>query len=52
MVKDAQGGVLPGAIVAAVYVASGLRVERTTDTTGRFFLPAVAVTTVRFQVFV
>jgi hypothetical protein len=30
VVKDDQGGVLPGATVAAVHVASGVRVERTT----------------------
>ena len=43
VVKDDQGGVLPGATVAAVHVASGLRVERTTDNAGRFFLPALPV---------
>ena len=43
MVKDDQGGVLPGATVAAVHVASGWRVERTTDDAGRFFLPALPV---------
>src|SRR5436309_5836971 len=43
VVKDDQGGVLPGAAVAAVHVASGLRVERTTDNAGRFFLPALPV---------
>jgi hypothetical protein len=43
VVKDAQGGVLPGAIVAAVHLASGLRVERTTDDAGRYFLPALPV---------
>src|SRR5438445_645687 len=31
VVKDAQGGVLPGALVTAVHVATSLRVERTTD---------------------
>jgi hypothetical protein len=43
VVKDDQGGVLPGATVAAVHVASGLRVERTTDNAGRFFPPAFPV---------
>ena len=41
VVKDAQGGVLPGAIVAAVRFESGLRVERVADGVGRFFLPAL-----------
>src|SRR5258708_32548864 len=43
VVKDAQGGVLPGALVTAVHVASSLRVERTTDNAGRFYLPALPV---------
>src|SRR3984893_3146801 len=43
VVKDAQVGGVPGATVAAVHVASGLRVERTTDNAGRFFLPALPV---------
>src|SRR5216684_2982976 len=43
VVKDSQGAVLPGATVAAVQLASGLRVERTTDDAGRFFLPAMPV---------
>jgi hypothetical protein len=43
VVKDVQGGVLPGATVAAVHLASRLRVERTTDSGGRFLLPALPV---------
>ena len=43
VVKDPLGGVLPGATVTAVHVASGLKVERTTDNAGRFFLPALPV---------
>src|ERR1700730_18645339 len=43
IVKDDQGGVLPGATVAAVHATSRLRVERTTDNAGRFFLPALPV---------
>jgi hypothetical protein len=43
VVKDVQGGVLPGAAVAALHIASGLRVVRTTDSGGRFLLLAVPV---------
>jgi hypothetical protein len=43
VVRDAQGGALPGATVVATHVSSGLMVARTTDTTGRFFLPALPV---------
>ena len=43
IVKDAQGGVLPGATVTAFHLASGQRVERVTDEVGRFFLPALQV---------
>ena len=43
VVKDAQGGALPGAVVTALRVATGLSVERTTDDAGRFFLPALPV---------
>jgi hypothetical protein len=43
VVKDAQGGVLPGATVVAQHVASSRKVERVTDEQGRFFLPALPV---------
>jgi hypothetical protein len=43
VVRDAQGGVLPGAKVTAVHLTSGLRVERISDAGGRFFLPALPV---------
>ena len=43
IVKDAQGGVLPGATVTAAHLASGQRVVRITDEVGRFFLPALQV---------
>jgi hypothetical protein len=43
VVKDASGGVLPGATVVARHAASGLVVERVTDGEGRFFLPALPV---------
>ncbi len=43
VVRDAQGGALPGATVAATHISSGLMVARTTDTTGRFFLAALPV---------
>jgi hypothetical protein len=43
VVKDAQGGVLPGVSVSAMHLASGLKVERLSDAAGRFFLPALPV---------
>ena len=43
VVKDVVGGVLPGATVTALHVASGFKVERTTDGGGRFLLPALPV---------
>jgi hypothetical protein len=41
VVRDASGGVLPGATVTATHAESGLVVERTTDEAGRFYLPAL-----------
>ena len=41
VVLDTGGGVLPGATVVATHPASGFTVERVTDVTGRFFLPAL-----------
>jgi hypothetical protein len=43
VVRDAQGGVLPGATVVALHVASGLKIERRADAQGRFFFPALPV---------
>jgi hypothetical protein len=43
VVKDAQGAVIPGAIVTATRVASGLKVERVSDAAGRFLLPGLPV---------
>ncbi|HEV3061944.1 MAG TPA: carboxypeptidase-like regulatory domain-containing protein [Vicinamibacterales bacterium] len=43
VVKDTQGALLPGAIVTAVDIATRATVERTTDQSGRFLLPALAV---------
>jgi hypothetical protein len=43
VVRDAQGGVLPGALVVVEHVESGARLERHTDSRGRFFLPALRV---------
>ena len=43
VVKDAKGGVLPGANVVALHVASGRRSERLSDSEGRFILPALPV---------
>jgi len=42
-VRDAQAGVIPGAVVTAVNVASGFSVVRVSDNVGRFFLPALPV---------
>jgi hypothetical protein len=43
VVRDASGGVLPGATVTARHAASGTAVVRITDGEGRFFLPALRV---------
>src|SRR4051812_20177076 len=43
VVKDAQGGVLPGATVVAQHLASGQKIDRVTNEQGRFFLPALPV---------
>ena len=41
VVKDISGGVLPGATVTAKHSATGVLIERVTDSEGRFFLPAL-----------
>jgi len=43
LVIDAQGGVLPGAVVTAVQTDSGFRIERTADGAGRFFLAPLPI---------
>src|SRR5258705_11874440 len=43
VVRDAQGGVLPGATVVAFRVMTGLRIERVTDGAGRFFFAGLPV---------
>ena len=43
VVKDTQGGVLPGATVWVAQASSGFKVERVTDGSGRFFLPGLPV---------
>lgn len=43
VVRDAQGGVLAGAMVIAVHAATGARIQRVTDVGGRFFLPALPI---------
>jgi hypothetical protein len=43
VVVDAQGGVLPGAVVIAEHLESGTRVERVSDEQGRFLLPSLRV---------
>ncbi len=43
IVSDASGGRLPGAAITATHAATGVVTERTTDSEGRFFLPALAI---------
>src|SRR3989338_5112692 len=43
VVRDASGGVLPGASVTATHADSGATLERVTDTEGRFYLPALRI---------
>src|SRR4029453_7223874 len=43
VVTGAQGGGLPGASISAVHSESGYRLERLTDTSGRFFLAPLPV---------
>ena len=45
VVRDAQGGVLPGAAVVATHVESGGTVERLTDEQGRYHLPSLRLGT-------
>jgi hypothetical protein len=41
VVRDTQGGVLPGVIIVAEHLDSGARVERVTDGQGRYFLASL-----------
>jgi hypothetical protein len=50
LVRDAQGGVLPGATVVAEHLDTGTRVERTSDAEGRHFLPSLRVGVYRITV--
>ncbi|MBZ5557929.1 MAG: carboxypeptidase regulatory-like domain-containing protein, partial [Acidobacteriia bacterium] len=43
VVKDAQGGVIPGASVTAVHEPSGTNYEAVTQADGRFFIPGMRV---------
>jgi hypothetical protein len=43
IIRDPQGGVLPGAAVTAEHVESGTRTERLTDEHGRFLLPSLRI---------
>ena len=43
IVRDTSGGVLAGATVTAKQVATGVIVERTTDTGGRFLFPGLRI---------
>lgn len=41
VVRDTQGGVLPGVIIVAEHLESGTRIERVTDGEGRYFLASL-----------
>jgi hypothetical protein len=43
VVRDQAGAVIPGATVTATHVASNLKVERATDSSGAFLFPSLAV---------
>src|SRR4051812_1618408 len=43
LVRDTQGGVLPGTAVIAQHVDSGAITERVTDAHGRYLLPSLRV---------
>ncbi len=43
VVRDSQGGVLPGTTVTAEHVETGTSVQRMTDSEGRYFLPALRI---------
>ncbi len=45
MVKDEQGAFLPGVTIVAAHIATGQRVERVSDATGRFSLALLPVGT-------
>jgi hypothetical protein len=45
VVRDSQGGVLPGATVTAEHVETGAKVDRIADERGRYFLPSLRVGT-------
>ena len=50
IVRDAQGGLLPGAAVLAEHFESGTKVERVADAQGRYFLPSLRVGAYRITV--
>src|ERR1051325_4805285 len=41
VVRDSQGGVLPGVSIVAEHLESGARIERVTDGEGRYFLASL-----------
>jgi carboxypeptidase family protein len=43
IVKDEQGGAVAGASIVATHIVSGLKIERFSDSAGRFFLAALPV---------
>jgi hypothetical protein len=50
IVRDGQGGILPGAVVVAEHLESGGRIERVSDEQGRYFLPSLRVGVYRITV--
>ncbi len=49
VVRDAQGGLLPGARVVVDHAETGTRIERLTDESGRYFFPSLRVERPDFQ---
>src|SRR5262245_42592091 len=45
LIRDQQSGAIAGASIVAVHAATGLVVERTSDTHGRFVLPELPIGT-------
>jgi carboxypeptidase family protein len=43
VIRDSTGGLLPGASIVVVSATSGLRIERASDDSGRFFVPGLPV---------
>ncbi len=50
LVRDAQGGVLPGATITAQHLPTNITLERVTDMQGRYYLPSLQVGAYRITV--